>query len=340
MGLFGLIVGFGVATVMKGGVGASAQIPVQQIAKAPTAQAQPNPQAQAPVIPQAVAATVPSIDFKKDHIRGNIKATVAVIEYSDFECPFCKRVEPTMQQISKDYGDKVMLVYRHFPLSFHANAKKEAEASDCANDQGKFWEYHDAIFERTTGNGTGFPLDNLVPLAKELGLNESKFKDCLDTGKYAKHVTDEESSGQTAGVNGTPGNFVLNLKTQKQQFISGAQPFSNFKAAIDAMLVDTAAAAVPADAGARTIKMTAELWKFTPNVIKAKQGEKVTLEITGVSGTHGLSVPELGINETVFQGKTISVNVPTDKTGTFDFRCSIQCGSGHNDMTGQIIIES
>jgi cytochrome c oxidase subunit 2 len=66
----------------------------------------------------------------------------------------------------------------------------------------------------------------------------------------------------------------------------------------------------------------------------------VTLEITGVSRTHGLSVPELGINETVFQGKTISVNVPTDKTGTFDFRCSIQCGSGHNDMTGQIIIES
>lgn len=329
--------GFGITTFMKGGNGAPAQIPPQQVAQVPTAP-------QAPVVPQAVAATVPAIDFKTDHIRGNRKATIAVIEYSDYECPFCKRVEPTMQQISKDYGDKVMLVYRHFPLSFHANAQKEAEASDCASDQGKFWEYHDAILERTTSNGTGFPLDAFVPLAKELGLNESKFKNCLESGKYAKHVTDEENAGQAAGVNGTPGSFVLNLKTQKQQFINGAQPFANFKAAIDAMLVDIAAAAVPAavpaDTGDRTIKMTAELWKFTPDIIKAKQGEQVTLEITGVSGTHGFSVPTLGINETVIQGKTITVNLPTDKTGTFDFACSIQCGSGHSGMKGQIVIES
>ena len=96
----------------------------------------------------------------------------------------------------------------------------------------------------------------------------------------------------------------------------------------------------PALAKARTIKMTAALWKFTPNVVRIKQGEKVTLEITGVSGTHGLSVPGLGINETIIQGNTVSVTLPTDKTGTFNFRCSIQCGSGHADMKGQIVIET
>lgn len=85
--------------------------------------------------------------------------------------------------------------------------------------------------------------------------------------------------------------------------------------------------------------MTAELWKFSPNVVRVKQGEKVTLAITGVSGTHGLSVPRLGINATIIQGNTVQVKIPTERSGTFDFACSIQCGSGHGDMTGQIIIE-
>ena len=96
----------------------------------------------------------------------------------------------------------------------------------------------------------------------------------------------------------------------------------------------------PVVAKARTIKMTAELWKFTPNVIRVKQGENVTLAIAGVSGTHGISVPELGINATIIQGNTVSVNIPTGKTGIFDFSCSIQCGSGHSDMKGQIVIEA
>ncbi len=247
-----------------------------------------------------------------------------------------------MKQVMDTYKDDVVWVYRHFPLSFHANAQKEAEATECANELGgndAFWKYTDAIFERTTAGGTGFPLENLAPLAKELGLNEAKFKSCLDSGKYTKHVQDDMSGGSAAGVNGTPGNIVVNLKTDENRIISGAVPFASFKTAIDALLGSDAAAQAPT-AGARTIKMTAELWKFTPNVITVKQGEKVTLEVTGVSGTHGLSVPGLGINETIIQGNTVSVNIPTDKIGIFDFRCSIQCGSGHNDMTGQIIIES
>ncbi len=97
---------------------------------------------------------------------------------------------------------------------------------------------------------------------------------------------------------------------------------------------------VPSGTGELIIKMTAELWKFTPNVVTLKQGEKVAFEITAVSGTHGFAVPGLSINETIIQGRTVRVNIPTDKTGTFDFRCSVQCGSGHNEMKGQVIIES
>ncbi len=235
IGLMGIIVGFGIGS-WRGGSFASGAAP-QQIAQVPSA-ATPTPAA-APQ-PTPAAGPLQPIDPKVDHIRGDItKAQVAVVEYSDFECPFCKRVEPTMTQISKDYGDKVVVVYRHFPLSFHANAQKEAEATECANDLGgndAFWKYHDAILERTLSNGTGFPLDNLVPLAKEIGLNETKFKNCLDDGKYAKHVQDEQNSGGVAGVNGTPGSFVVNLKTQKSSMISGAVPFQSFKTAIDAAL--------------------------------------------------------------------------------------------------------
>ncbi len=89
----------------------------------------------------------------------------------------------------------------------------------------------------------------------------------------------------------------------------------------------------------RVIPVTAELWKFTPNVIEAKKGEVVTLQVTGVSGTHGFSVPDLGINKTIYMGKTVNIPLPTDRAGTFSFACSIQCGSGHADMKGQIVIE-
>lgn len=231
IGLIGLIIGFGIGKWRIGSFPVLAGTPPGQIAQVPTP---PPPQ------PPAPSAPVPPIDAKADHIRGDLnKAQIAVVEYSDFECPFCKRVHPTYQQIMQTYGDKVVWVYRHFPLSFHANAAKEAEASDCAAELGgndAFWKYTDKIFEKTTSGGTGIALDQLVPLAKEVGLNEAKFKSCLDDGTYTKHVQDEIASGSAAGVSGTPGNFVLNLKTQKSQAISGAQPFENFKNAIDAAL--------------------------------------------------------------------------------------------------------
>lgn len=173
-----------------------------------------------------------------DHIRGNKDASVTFIEYSDFECPFCKRFEPTMQQMEEEYGDQVAIVYRHYPLSFHANAQKEAEATECANDLGgndAFWEYHDAILDRTTSGGTGFALDDLVPLAKELGLDESKFKDCLDTDKFAQHVKDDMAGGAAAGITGTPGSILIDA-SGSSQLLSGAVPFATIKSALDAAL--------------------------------------------------------------------------------------------------------
>jgi protein-disulfide isomerase len=174
----------------------------------------------------------------QDHIRGNKNAKLTLIEYSDFECPFCKKFYPTTNQIVSEYKDNIRLVFRHFPLNFHANAQKQAEATECANELGgndKFWEYHDKIFERTTSNGTGFALDKLVPLAKELSLDENKFKACLDSNKYAQHVKDDMAGGQKAGIQGTPGNILINAKGESK-LISGALPFELFKQAIDQSL--------------------------------------------------------------------------------------------------------
>jgi len=331
----GIIIGFGIAKWRTGNFPVIvANTPPSQIAAAPT------PTAQAPQAPSQPQTTenLPAIDPEKDHIRGDIaKAKVAVVEYSDFECPFCKRHHPTMQQIMSTYKDDVVWVYRHFPLTFHPNAQKAAEASECANELGgneAFWKFTDGVFALDLLSNDAF-----VTVAKSVGLNESAFKTCLDSGKYAQHVQDDMAGGSASGVNGTPGTIVVNLKTDVNRIISGAVPFASFKTAIDTLLGSDAAAAKAPSAATRTIKMTAELWKFTPNVVRVKQGEKVTLEITGVSGKHGFAIPALGINETIIQGNTASVVIPTDKTGTFDFRCSIQCGSGHNDMTGQIVIE-
>lgn len=236
MGLFGIIVGFGVAKWQGGGLTTMLAPTVAQVPTAPT----PTPP---PDQPPAPSEPVPPIDPEKDHIRGDLsKAQVAVIEYSDFECPFCKSIHPTMQQIAQTYGDKVVLIYRHFPLSFHANAQKEAEASECAASLGgndAFWKYHDKIFEKTTSGGTGIALDQLPAMAKEIGLNETRFKSCLDAGTFAKVVQDQMNAGGQAGVSGTPGNFVLNLRTQKSQAVEGAQPFASFKTAIDAALASS-----------------------------------------------------------------------------------------------------
>lgn len=229
MGLLGIIIGYGMGQWTNGSIASSAPA-VPEFAAAPAPSAPDAP----PPAPPTTAKDVPPVDPKKDHIRGNPDATVAVIEYSDFECPFCKRHHPTMQQIVDTYGDDVMWVYRHFPLSFHPNAQKAAEASECANELGgndAFWQFTDGIFALDA-----LSTDAFVIVAKNIGLNETTFKGCLDSGKYAQHVQEDMNGGSAAGVNGTPGNIVLDLESGETELISGAYPFDSFKTAIDAML--------------------------------------------------------------------------------------------------------
>lgn len=228
--IMSLLVSFGVldASANASGVATNTKANTVAVNNAPTA----NPPAAQPT-----AGEVPTVT-DEDHIRGDKNAPVTFIEYSDFECPFCKKFAPTVDKILEEYDGGVRVVYRHFPLSFHANAQKEAEASECANELGgndAFWEFHDAIFERTTANGTGFALSALTPLAEELGLNGKKFQECLDSGKYASHVQADMSGGQAAGISGTPGSIIIDAKGNAQ-LVSGAVPYESIKVILDAAL--------------------------------------------------------------------------------------------------------
>lgn len=174
-----------------------------------------------------------------DHVRGNRNARILLIEYSDLECPFCKRFHPTAKKIVEEYKDKVAWVYRHYPIEqLHSKAPKEAEAVECANELGgadAFWKLTDKIYEVTPANN-GLDLDELPKLAGQVGLNEAKFKTCLDSGKYKDYVQKDFDSGSKAGVTGTPGNILLDTKTGKTLLIPGALPFESFKSEIDKML--------------------------------------------------------------------------------------------------------
>lgn len=212
----------------------AAALPTRQVN---TDQPPVNEPVDAAQLPSQKATKKPEIT-KTDYVRGDKNAKVTLVEYSDLECPFCKRFHTTMQQVIKEYGDTVKWIYRHYPLSFHANAQKEAEATECAGKLGgneTFWKYTDAILERTTSNGTGFALDQLVPLAKELGLNDSTFKTCLDSGEFAQKIKDQTQNGTEEGVSGTPGTIIIDAKGNTQ-LIPGAVPFEQIKLMIDTAL--------------------------------------------------------------------------------------------------------
>ncbi len=180
--------------------------------------------------PQPAKEQLPIQNFEitqDDHIRGNFDAPITLVEFSDFECPFCARHYPTLQKIVNDYPEKVRLVYKHFPLSFHPNAQKASESSECASEQGQFWEYHDKLFENLQ---TGYSLDNFKNWAKDLGLDEQQFNACLDSGKYAQKVKADFQEGSAKGVNGTPATFI------NGQLVSGALPYETLQQIIESEL--------------------------------------------------------------------------------------------------------
>ncbi|MFL5444824.1 MAG: thioredoxin domain-containing protein [Myxococcales bacterium] len=171
---------------------------------------------QPPSLPRVeVAAKGPS--------RGPDNAPVTIVEFSDFQCPYCGRAFPTVEKLMKDYDGKVRLVFRHFPLSFHPNAEKAAEAAACAQDQGKFWPMHDKMFT----NQQRLAVEDLKSFAKDLGLDQGKFDKCLDSGEKAAMVSADEKDGEQAGVSGTPAFFINGI------FINGAVPYEQFKDAVD-----------------------------------------------------------------------------------------------------------
>jgi protein-disulfide isomerase len=186
------------------------------------------------------AKNVRRVSASRDHIYGNPNAPVSLIEYSDFECPFCKQFHGTAKELIKSYGGKVNWVYRHFPLPIHnPGAQKEAEASECVNRLGgneAFWKFADAIYARTQSNGNGFPLTQLVPLGKEIGLNEKQFKECIDSGKQVSRVQEDADEATQIGITGTPANILLHNKTGEVALKLGAHPLDALKADVDRLL--------------------------------------------------------------------------------------------------------
>jgi len=230
VGLMGVIVGYGIGSAQMGGYSAPVGGEPQQVGQVPTPAAPTPP-------PPAAPKTPPTVD--DDPMIGSKTAKVTIIEFTDYQCPFCERhFTQTYGQIKKNYIDtgKIKYVIRDYPLGFHPHAEKAAEAAGCAQDQGKYWEMHDKLFMTMK---TWSPAQDAVSLFKkyavDLKLNAKTFNTCLDTAKYASEIQKDMTDGANSGVNGTPGFWVLG-PDNKSQFISGAVPYETFKQAIDSML--------------------------------------------------------------------------------------------------------
>jgi protein-disulfide isomerase len=215
-------IAFTFSTLMKGALaGQAAYVPPANTAPNPTVD---NNQPTQPSKPVA------AVDPKKDHIRGPANAKVTLIEYSDFQCPYCERHEPTIEATLQAHPNDVRLVYRHFPLSsLHPQAQKAAEASECAFNQGgdaAFWKAHDYLFSNQATLGE----DLYKKMAGDLKLDVAKFTTCLDSGATASVVAADYSSGNDSGVSGTPATFV------NGQMVEGAVPAAQFESIVVAAL--------------------------------------------------------------------------------------------------------
>jgi protein-disulfide isomerase len=185
-----------------------------------------------PTAPRAAAPTRPgrpdpnkyySVDTKGSPRMGAKKPKLAVVEFSDFQCPFCARVVPTLNQIVKEYGDEVEVVFKHLPLAMHSKAPAAHAAAEAAHRQGKFWEMHNLIFE----NPRELTQAKYEEYAQQLGLDVDRFRKDAASPEVKKKVADDAAEAARLGVTGTPGFFV------NGRFLSGAKPFNSFKQLID-----------------------------------------------------------------------------------------------------------
>ena len=181
--------------------------------------------------PVRVSLAPPRADVHADDdpFMGPENAPVTLIEFSDFQCPYCRRVQSVLKRLMTAYQGQVKLVFRDFPLrQVHPEAQKAAEAAQCANDQGQFWQYHDRLFAVTE-----LKIDDLKRYAAEMGLDAGSFNTCLDSGKYSQEVQDDIDDARVAGVNATPSFFVNGLP------INGAVPFERFVEMVELALERT-----------------------------------------------------------------------------------------------------
>ena len=185
-----------------------------------------------------------AVDPGTDVMFGKPTATISIIEYSDFECPFCKQFHDVPFQVIREMPDQVNLVWRHFPLPFHdPMASKEAIAAICAAEQGgndAFWKFSDAVFKATRSNGQGLPgagdNDPLAALARAQGLDPGRFEACVTSGKPGKLVAADLQDGVGAGISGTPGVIIINHKTGRIEVMPGAVPAEVLKSAVEGLL--------------------------------------------------------------------------------------------------------
>lgn len=175
----------------------------------------------------AAPAGTPAPITDSDYIRGDKNAAVVLIEYSDYQCPFCQKHHTTMQQIFDEFGDQVAWVYRHLPLTqLHPLANKASLAAECAGEQGKFWEYTDKLYE----NQNSITNDYFGQLSGELSLNSTQFNDCLDSNKYQAKINNNSSDANQSGARGTPATFI------NGELVAGAVPYEQFKGFIESLL--------------------------------------------------------------------------------------------------------
>ncbi len=200
---------------------------------------------QTAIVNNANTASVANIESIKpisatDHVLGNPKADIVIVEYSDIECPFCKQFHSTLHQLMSEYGaeGKLAWVYRHFPIdNLHSKARKEAEATECAAELGGndgFWKYIDAIFAITPSNN-GLDPAKLPVVAEQVGLDVTKFNVCLSSGKYAQHVANDLADATTGGARGTPYSVIF-AKGDRIPLTQGALPYNDMKTIIDTIL--------------------------------------------------------------------------------------------------------
>jgi protein-disulfide isomerase len=212
----------------------------------PTSGAQVPTNNQAPAAAQPQLSTKGVVSVDDDPVLGDKNAPVTIVEFSDYECPFCKRhFDTTLPQLVKEYVDtgKVKIVFRDLPLSFHdPMATKEAVAANCAREQGgdkQYFQFHGEIFKRTTSNGNGLNDEKIQSIASDLGLNKSKFTSCLGNKAMEDEVKKDVSDAGKAGASGTP-TFVIGKSTSGGEMngdlLVGAQPFAAFQAIIDPLL--------------------------------------------------------------------------------------------------------